>query len=53
MNRRKMGQEYEEVVAQVLTKHGYQIIERNVRGRRGESDLIAMEMGILVCIEVN
>lgn len=52
MNRRKLGQEYEEVVAQVLTKHGYQIIERNFRGRRGEIDLIAMEMGILVFIEV-
>lgn len=51
-NRRKTGEEYEKIVAKILEKYGYQILERNYRCRIGEIDLIAIDQGMLVFIEV-
>jgi putative endonuclease len=37
---------------QHLERRGYVILEKNWRGRRGEIDLIALESGTLIFIEV-
>lgn len=52
VNRRQLGMEYEQKVASVLEKHGYQILERNYRCKSGEIDLIALDMDCLVFVEV-
>ena len=52
MNTRKTGNRYEELAASLLQKKGYQILERNYRGRTGEIDLVAREDGYLVFVEV-
>ena len=49
---RSCGTYYEEVVSEVLKKHGYRILERNFRCRQGEIDLVAEEGRYLVFIEV-
>ena len=52
MNRRKIGQEQEELAAKYLEEKGYEILERNYRIRTGEIDLIARDARYLVFIEV-
>ncbi|MCQ2492223.1 MAG: YraN family protein [Lachnospiraceae bacterium] len=52
MNNRKTGTHYETLVAKVLKKHGYQILEINFRNRIGEVDLIAVDGSNLVFVEV-
>ncbi len=52
MNNRKTGTYYETLVAGVLKKHGYQILETNFRSRVGEVDLIAVDGSNLVFVEV-
>ena len=52
MNKRKIGTEYEELAAQWLSEHGFQILERNYRCRVGEIDLIARDGRYLVFVEV-
>jgi len=52
MNNRKSGTVREELAAMWLTKHGVKIIEKNFRCRSGEIDLIAMDKGYLVFVEV-
>ena len=44
MNRRKIGQEQEELAAKYLEEKGYEILERNYRIRTGEIDLIARDV---------
>ena len=51
-NRRKTGEQYEQLAADYLVKHGLTIIERNFRTRNGEIDLIARDGDYLVFIEV-
>ncbi|MDR2015044.1 MAG: YraN family protein [Azoarcus sp.] len=46
------GQLAEERAAAWLAAHGLKILDRNVRCRRGELDLICLEGGILVFVEV-
>jgi putative endonuclease len=48
----RRGVAAEELAAAFLQKHGLQIIERNYRCRLGEIDLVAMERGTTVFVEV-
>ncbi|MCC8141766.1 MAG: YraN family protein [Lachnospiraceae bacterium] len=51
-NYREVGGLYEGRVANWLSAHGYQILERNFRCRLGEIDLIAQKEGMVVFVEV-
>ena len=50
--RRALGQKGEQMAEEFLEQKGYEIISRNVRTRRGEIDLIAMDGSTLVFVEV-
>lgn len=50
--RRALGQKGEQMAEDFLEQKGYEIISRNVRTRRGEIDLIAMDGSTLVFVEV-
>lgn len=52
MNKRKIGNNYEDMAAQYLENKGFQILERNYRIRTGEIDIIARDGRYLVFIEV-
>ena len=48
-----VGRKGEELAAQYLRDHGYQIIERNWRVKYAEIDLVAFKRGRgMVCVEV-
>ncbi|MBQ1351254.1 MAG: YraN family protein [Oscillospiraceae bacterium] len=49
---RALGNWGEEVAAQYLMQHGYQIIARQYRTRQGEIDLIVQKREILAFVEV-
>jgi|SRR5207302_7675145 len=51
-NRQRLGRVGEEAAVAALRSRGYRILERNVRLRRGEVDVIAEEHGDLVFVEV-
>jgi putative endonuclease len=48
----RVGQSGERVAADYLTVHGHQVIATNVRRREGEIDLITLDRGTLVFVEV-
>lgn len=50
--RHAFGQEAEERAAAFLARHGYRILERNLRTRLGEVDIVAMDGDTLVFVEV-
>jgi putative endonuclease len=50
--RRVTGSRGEEEAARFLTRSGYAIVEKNVRTRAGEIDLVAREGKTLVFVEV-
>lgn len=50
--RRRVGNAGERLAADYLTKQGYDIVDRNVRRREGEIDLVAIDEGTLVFVEV-
>jgi putative endonuclease len=50
--RRATGIAGEEVAAQFLTRSGYAILDKNVRTRAGEIDLVAREGKTIVFVEV-
>ncbi|MFD2371269.1 YraN family protein [Brevibacillus sp. GCM10020057] len=50
--RRALGQQGEQLAETYLIQKGYEIVGRNVRTRRGEIDLIAVDRGSLVFVEV-
>ena len=52
MNRQQKGKAGEDLAASLLEQQGYRILQRNYRFDRGEIDLIALEGGELVFIEV-
>ncbi len=52
MDKRGLGKQSEDLVCTWLTKHGYQILERNFRTRFGELDAIAKKADELYLIEV-
>jgi putative endonuclease len=51
-SRATLGRRGEEVAAEHLRRRGYQILERNVRSRYGEIDLVAKDGDCLVFVEV-
>ena len=52
MNRAERGRAGENAAAALLEAHGYRIIARNVRVPGGEIDLVCVESGTLVFVEV-
>lgn len=52
MNRQRLGQAAENLVATRLAAAGWQILERNARSRHGELDLVALDGPVLVFVEV-
>ena len=52
MNRRAYGNEGEQAACDYLVRHGYTILDRNVRRGRGEIDIIARRRGVIAFIEV-
>ena len=52
MNKRRIGEKYEQIAATFLEKKGYVILEFNFRCRFGEIDIIAKDRCDLVFIEV-
>jgi len=52
IERIKSGQVGEECAVEFLTRHGYQILERNFRNRLGEIDIIAQDGEAICFIEV-
>lgn len=51
-NNRKIGQKYEDIAAEYLTKKGYQIVKRNYRNPYGEIDILAQKDGVWIFCEV-
>lgn len=52
MNKRQIGNHYEDIAVRYLTEKGYQVLERNYRIRTGEIDIIARDGKYLVFVEV-
>lgn len=52
MNKRELGESYEEAASLYLQKKGVRIAERNFRCRQGEVDLIGWDGEYLVFFEV-
>lgn len=52
MDRITRGQQGERLAVNYLETHGYLILDRNVRLRRGEIDIVARKQGVLVFVEV-
>ncbi len=50
--RRALGRRGEELAAEHLCRRGYSIVERNVRSRYGEIDLVVRGRNALVFVEV-
>lgn len=50
--RAALGQRGEDLAAEHLRKAGYRIVERNVRTRYGEIDIVAEDGGCIVFVEV-
>ena len=46
MNKRNIGDEYEQLAAEYLMQMGYRILERNFRNRYGEIDIIAKDRSV-------
>ncbi|WP_165384165.1 YraN family protein [Leucobacter triazinivorans] len=47
-----LGSRGESIAAAYLEERGFRIVQRNWRTRRGELDLIAVDSGVLVAVEV-
>ena len=52
MNKRELGTIKEQLAAAFLIEKGYEIIDKNFRGRQGEIDLVAMKDKELHFVEV-
>jgi len=52
LNRRERGSDGEELAWEHLRNAGYALVERNVRSRFGEIDLVVERQGTLVFVEV-
>ena len=48
----RRGAESERIAAGFLEAHGLVVLARNFRCRLGELDLVCMDRGVLVCVEV-
>ena len=51
-DRRALGAAGESAAARHLERRGYRIVEANVRCRFGEIDLVAIDAGVIVFVEV-
>ncbi len=51
-NRRTLGTKYEDMAISYLESNGYEIIDRNFSCKMGEIDIIALDSGYLVFVEV-
>jgi putative endonuclease len=47
-----LGQAGERIATQFLEKHGYEIVDRNVRRAEGEIDLVAIKDDVTAFVEV-
>lgn len=47
-----IGKKGEETAERYLKRHGYRILEKNYKGPSGEIDIIALDKGTIVFIEV-
>lgn len=52
MDKRKIGERFEEAACIYMKERGFRILERNFRCRQGEIDVIGEEEGYLVFVEV-
>src|ERR1041384_519690 len=52
LNRRSVGQRGEDIAADYLRGKGYRVLQRNVRSRYGEIDIVAALGDCLVFVEV-
>lgn len=52
MNKRNVGDRYEQLAVKYLVSQGYEILERNFRNKYGEIDIIARDGNYLAFIEV-
>lgn len=52
MNKRLLGDYEESLACEILQKNGYTIKERNFRCKIGEIDIVALDDGYLVFVEV-
>ena len=52
MNKRKVGNLYEDLACEYLTENGYKICHRNFRVRQAELDIVAQDRDTLVFCEV-
>src|SRR4030065_2466914 len=52
MERISKGKQGEDAAAAFIAKEGYKIIERNFRCPLGEIDIVAIDKGVLVFVEV-
>ena len=52
MNSQIIGLQGEKVAAEYLSDHGYRILARNYKCRFGEIDIVALQEGYLVFVEV-
>lgn len=50
--RQRLGQAGERLAADYLAGRGHRVLERNVRTRAGEIDLVTLDGGTLVLVEV-
>ena len=50
--RRVLGAAGEAAAARYLERHGFRVLEANVRCRLGELDIVALERGFVVFVEV-
>jgi len=50
--RQRIGRAAEDLVATCLAESGWEIVERNARTRFGEIDIVALDGGTLVFVEV-
>ncbi|MCD1147082.1 YraN family protein [Peptoniphilus sp. KCTC 25270] len=48
----KIGNRGEELAAEFLLDHGYEVVQRNFRYRNGEIDIIAYGKGMYIFVEV-
>lgn len=52
MNKRKIGNKYEDKSVEILKQESYKILERNYQNRYGEIDIIAAKDDEIIFIEV-
>lgn len=52
MNKRKLGNDYEDKACKYLESIGYKVLERNFRSKKGEIDIIAKDGVTIVFVEV-